>query len=74
MAICSYILGHKYYPIPYQIIKIGTWILSACVLVYFSTYIHTGNTIVNLLIDNSIILVWLAGILLLEKRFNRLKA
>ena len=74
MAICSYLLGHKYYPIPYQIMKIGIWILSATILVYLSTYIHVVSIAGNLLINNSVIIVWLGIILLLEKRFNRLKA
>jgi len=74
MAIGSYLLGHKYYPIPYQILKIGTWILSAASLVWFSTYIPATNMVGNFLINNGIIIAWLGIILLLEKRFNRLKA
>ena len=74
IAICSYVLGHTYYPIPYQIIKIGTWILSAVGLVCFSAYVPKANIVSNLLINNVIIIVWLGIILLLEKRFNRLKA
>lgn len=74
MAVCSYLLGNKYYPIPYQTIKIAIWIISAAVLVYVSTHMHFTGTISNLLINNSIIVIWLGVILLLEKRFNRLKA
>ncbi|WP_018341426.1 lipopolysaccharide biosynthesis protein [Cytophaga aurantiaca] len=74
MAIFSYLLGHKYYPIPYQTVKMGMWIISASFLVYLSSFVHFENAVNNLLISNSIIVVWLGIILLLEKRFNGLKA
>ncbi|HSY60275.1 MAG TPA: polysaccharide biosynthesis C-terminal domain-containing protein [Cytophaga sp.] len=74
MAVFSYLLGHKYYPIPYQTLKIGLWIISASCLVYVFHLIHLNNTLINLLINNSIIAIWLGLIVLLEKRFNGLKA
>lgn len=74
MALCSYLLGHKYYPIPYQILKMGMWIVSASGLVYLSSYVSADNFVSKLLINNSIIIIWLGIILLLEKRFKRLKA
>lgn len=74
MAICSYLLGHTYYPIPYEVIKIGAWIISACCLAYVSGLIQLDNKVVNLLVNNSIIAIWLGTVVLLEKRFNGLKA
>jgi O-antigen/teichoic acid export membrane protein len=74
MAVISYILGHKYYPIPYNTIKITVWIVSASLLIFISHYISTMNSIVNLLINNTIIAIWLVVILLLEKQNNRSKA
>ncbi len=74
MALCSYMLGHNYYPIPYQTVKIGIWIVSAAGLIYLLSYVHFAETIINLLINNAIILGWLAVILLIEKRTNHSKA
>jgi O-antigen/teichoic acid export membrane protein len=74
MAVFSYLLGHKYYPIPYQTLKIGLWIISASCLVYIFNLIHINSFVINVLINNSIIVIWLGLIVLLEKRFNGLKA
>jgi O-antigen/teichoic acid export membrane protein len=74
IAIVSYLLGHKYYPIPYAVIKIVAWMGTAVFLVYVTTMLHVENVIANVLVSNSMIVIWLVCILLLEKRSNRLKA
>jgi O-antigen/teichoic acid export membrane protein len=74
MAICSYVLGNKYYPIPYQTVKIVIWIISAAALICLLRYVQVAESMINLLINNLIILIWLGVILLIEKRTNRSKA
>ena len=74
MAVCSYLLGHTYYPIPYQVTKITSWIISAVLLIYLTGYIAVSNAVINLLINNTIIILWLGAILFIEKQQNRSKA
>lgn len=74
IATCSYLLGHKYYPIPYPVVKIIVWMGTAALLVYFSSLIEFANYYVNLLVYNGMIAIWLGCVLLLEKSANRLKA
>jgi O-antigen/teichoic acid export membrane protein len=70
----SYLLGHKYYPIPYPIVKILCWIGSASLLVYLSQYFRTASVLHNALIFNGAIVIWLVWILLLENPNIRTKA
>lgn len=74
IALISYVLGQKNYPIPYPVVKIGIWIGSAAFLVYAYSSVQFGSTLVNILVANGMIVVWLGSILLLEKRAKRLKA
>lgn len=74
MATISYLLGHKYYPIPYSIVKILCWIITAYLLVYFSYTVSTSSLIYNIFIFNGLIAVWLGGVLLVEKQSIRSKA
>lgn len=74
IALISYLLGHKYFPIPYQIVKILGWVISASFLVCFSEYVKTASIFHNILIYNGIIFIWLVCILLLEKSNIRSKA
>lgn len=73
MALCSYVVGHRYYPIPYQVAKIGIWILSAAAAVYLSRF-FSSNTVSKLLINNAIMFIWLVAVILIEKRINRSEA
>ncbi len=74
MAAISYLLGHKYYPIPYAMFKMLIWIMSACLLLYISNKLPVENIVSKVLINNLIIVIWLAMILLVEKQRNRSKA
>lgn len=74
IAACSYLLGHKFYPIPYALSKILIWIVSAAALVYTMSSVSFGSSITTSLISNLMIVIWLGILLLVEKRSNRLKA
>lgn len=74
VAAISYVLGHKYYPIPYSIVKILCWIITAYLLVYFSQSVLTSTLIYNTLISSGMIGIWLACVLLVEKQSIRSKA
>jgi O-antigen/teichoic acid export membrane protein len=74
IAACSYVLGHKFYPIPYALPKILVWLLSAVALVYIRTSMAIDSTFSSILISNLMIVIWLGILLLIEKRSKRLKA
>lgn len=73
VALISYRLGHKYFPVPYPIGKISAWIISASLLVCFSEYMKTPSVFHNILIYNGVIFIWFAWVLLLEKENIRSK-
>ena len=64
MMVVSYLLGQKHYPVPYDIIKIGSYITLAVVLSALSYY--RFNT--NYYMGTIIVLVFLGVILMSEKK------
>lgn len=43
MVIACYLLGQKYYPIPYELKEIGIYLISASILILVNTQIHISN-------------------------------
>lgn len=64
MMIASYFLGRKYYRVPYEVKKIGTYLLVAISFGMTSFYIFDRN----LLIGSALLLVFLLGVFFLEKK------
>jgi len=63
MTIISYLLGQKYYPIPYQLKKIITYLFISTILVFSSFFIFNRN----IYIGNAMLISFVAGIAYFEK-------
>ena len=63
MMVISYVLGQKYYPIPYKLNRILIYLLTSVVLVVLSFWVFHRN----IYIGNGLLLVFLAGICFVEK-------
>ena len=67
MMIISYFLGQKYYPIPYNIKRIGSYFLIAGVLYIFSLFTTTVSPILKYTSHAFFLLIFFASVLFLEK-------
>lgn len=56
MMIVSYLLGQKYYPIPYALKSAGGYFLVALVLFALSQWVNPSNLIVNLLFNTGLMI------------------
>lgn len=63
MMIISYILGQKYYPIPYNLKKILAYLIISIILVFSSFFVFNRN----IYIGNAMLIVFVAGIAYFEK-------
>jgi len=63
MMVISYILGQKYYPIPYQLKRIVSYLLISVVLVILSFWVFHRN----IYIGNGLLILFIGGIFYLEK-------
>lgn len=63
MMVISYVLGQKYYPIPYKLNRILAYLLISVVLVVLSFWVFHRNIYVG----NGLLLLFLAGICYVEK-------
>ncbi|WP_082120689.1 oligosaccharide flippase family protein [Pedobacter sp. BMA] len=63
MMIISYILGQKYYPIPYNLKKILTYLIISIVLVFSSFFIFNRN----IYIGNAMLIAFVAGAAYFER-------
>ena len=64
MTIISYILGQKYYPIPYNLKKILAYIIVSTLIVFSSFFIFNRN----IYIGNAMLIAFIAGIAYFEKK------
>jgi O-antigen/teichoic acid export membrane protein len=67
MSILCYWWGQKHFPIPYQTAKGLSYLLLAFVLSYAGYFTHVENPLVEFLLQNTYLLVFLGFIWLLEK-------
>lgn len=63
MMVISYVLGQKYYPIPYNLKRILTYLLISVVLVILSFWVFNRN----IYIGNAMLIVFIAGVAYFEK-------
>jgi len=63
MMIISYILGQKYYPIPYNLKKILSYLIISIILVFSSFFVFHRN----IYIGNAMLIIFVAGIAYFEK-------
>lgn len=63
MMVMSYILGQKYYPIPYKLKRILAYLITSIVIVILSFWVFNRN----IYIGNGLLVLFFAGILYVEK-------
>jgi hypothetical protein len=63
MMVLSYVLGQKYYPIPYNLKKILAYLVTSTVIVFSSFFLFDKN----IYIGNALFLVFVAVIFYFEK-------
>ncbi|MFQ3579647.1 MAG: oligosaccharide flippase family protein [Bacteroidales bacterium] len=67
MVIVSYLIGQKFYKVDYEVKKIIYFILFSLTLYLLSMYIQTKINILNFIINNTLILLFLLAVLVTEK-------
>ncbi|WP_192085800.1 lipopolysaccharide biosynthesis protein [Algoriphagus sp. Y33] len=67
MCVLCFLYGQKHYPIPYKIAKGLIYLLISFALSYLGFYLDLGIPILNFFLKNSLILLYLGLIFLLEK-------
>ncbi|MEZ4904793.1 MAG: polysaccharide biosynthesis C-terminal domain-containing protein [Spirosomataceae bacterium] len=65
-ALC-YVLGEKYYPVPYRVVSGLGYIASAALLIYFSSFIKITNLWIAVPYHCALCLLYGVGILLVER-------
>lgn len=63
MMVLSYILGQKYYPIPYNLNKISAYLIVSTAIVFASFFIFNRN----IYIGNALLIAFVAGVIYFEK-------
>jgi len=63
MMVLSYVLGQKYYPIPYNLKKISVYLIISTVIVFASFFIFNRN----IYIGNALLIAFIAGAAYFEK-------
>ncbi|TDQ10061.1 lipopolysaccharide biosynthesis protein [Pedobacter metabolipauper] len=63
MMVISYVLGQKYYPIPYNLKRIVAYLLVSVILVVLSFWVFNRN----IYIGNALLIAFLAGVFYFEK-------
>lgn len=63
MMVLSYVLGQKYYPIPYDLKKISAYLIASTLIVFTSFFLFNRN----IYIGNALLIAFLAGVAYFEK-------
>jgi len=67
MTVACFILGQKYYPIPYKAFKDSLYIIVTCLLVFLVNRFYIPNQFTATAFHLFVILMFIVGILLIEK-------
>lgn len=67
MAVVSYLLGQKHYPIPYNLKKTGAYIGFALVVYFVYDYMQSGEE-VNFALSTLLLFVYLASVYVVEQK------
>ncbi len=73
MTITSYILGQKYYPIPYELKRIGLYFVLGMLFYFASTFIQLENHWIKMLAKTPLIILFLMVVFQKEKLWNVLR-
>ncbi len=71
MMVVSYFFGQKYYPVPYNLKRIGTYFFAAAVLYILSLFSSSQPTVIKFSVNTFLLLVFILTVYKLEK--NQLK-
>jgi O-antigen/teichoic acid export membrane protein len=71
MMIASYVLGQKHYPIPYSVIRIMLYLLSACMLYYLSLQITINHLALSYILKAIILIFYIFTLLYIEHYCNK---
>ncbi|MEI9917258.1 MAG: polysaccharide biosynthesis C-terminal domain-containing protein [Bacteroidota bacterium] len=66
MTVICYLLGQKFYPIPYRVFSDGLYIIATMMLVYVVNLYEFTNLIMGAVVHTGIILAWLGVVYLIE--------
>ena len=66
MIIFSYFLGRKHYPVPYNVLKIGTYFLIALVIFALCSILPIQSKILQLVVNNILIIIFASFIYMKE--------
>ncbi len=64
--VLSYLLGQKYYPIPYSLKKFVIYIGLALALFTIASYLKVNNFTLNIIVQNSLLLLFIGVVYVLE--------
>ncbi len=68
MMVYSYFLGRKYYPIPYNLKRIGTYIVIAIVLYLISIFTSYQPALVKYILNTFLLMIFILSVYNLEKK------
>lgn len=72
MMVVSYFMGQKHYPVPYQVQRILSYIITALVLFFIGWFTDTGSASADLVFRNLLFGLFIAVVLITEKPFRTL--
>jgi O-antigen/teichoic acid export membrane protein len=67
MCVICFFFGQKYYPIPYQTGKYSSYLIIGFALSYGGFYLDLGEPILNFFAKNSLIVIFIGLLVILEK-------
>ncbi|MDQ3108830.1 MAG: polysaccharide biosynthesis C-terminal domain-containing protein [Bacteroidota bacterium] len=67
MMVISYFIGQKYYPVEYNVTKVLGYLVFAIALYFAGAFIETGNMLIDLALKNSMLLIYLIAVIVIEK-------
>lgn len=73
MMVLSYFIGQKYYPVKYNVPKVLGYLGFAVALFFLGRWIDTSSWLLDLIIRNTLLLVYLGTIFVVEKPQRMLK-
>jgi O-antigen/teichoic acid export membrane protein len=68
MVVACYVLGQKFYPIPYHVSRDLAYIIATTILVYFVNALSPNDLTVSIPLHAGVIAVWFLAVYLLERK------
>ncbi len=73
MMVISYFIGQKYYHVDYDVARILGYLGFAIALFFIGTFINTNSILLDLLLKNTLLLVYLVVIMFVEKPLKMMR-